>query len=498
MNYMRASGILLHPTSLPGDFGIGDFGPAAFKWVDFLAETGQTYWQILPLGPTGYGDSPYQSLSAFAGNTLLISPEILVKEQLLEPQMLKQLPAMPSDRVDFAAVYELKRKILSHAFNNFQRAGESQLQVLFETFCRENAWWLEDYALFRALKDENGGRPWFEWEEPLRLRDETAILSARERLASVVLAEKFYQFLFFSQWKVLKSYAADKNILLIGDVPIFVSTDSADVWCNRDKFKLLPDGRPRVVAGVPPDYFSKTGQRWGNPIYDWDAMSADGFSWWIARMEFALRLADIVRIDHFRGFVATWEVPANEMTAENGKWVEVPGRELFLALQRALGHLPVIAEDLGVITPEVEELRDSFGFPGMRILQYGFGGDARNRDLPHNYIRNTVAYTGTHDNETAVGWWKSRQSDEKAFCAKYLNTDGKQINWDFIRAVWSSVADTAIAPLQDVFGLGNEARMNLPASVSGNWVWRFSRDKIQKQIIERLAEMTEIYGRKRV
>ena len=506
MNFTRASGILLHPTSLPSEYGIGDIGPKAFEFVDLLAEAKQTYWQILPLGPTGYGDSPYQCFSAFAGNTLLISPEKLVETGLLDESVLEDKPEFAADKVDYGGVYDWKNKILPEAYKAFHQTTSIDLRGKFETFSQENDWWLEDYATYRAVKAEQGQKPWYEWEDGLKLRDRETIKRETERLYEKIQAEKFYQFLFFSQWSELKAYANKKGIKMIGDIPIFIALDSSDVWCNQEKFKLNADGSPKVVAGVPPDYFSKTGQLWGNPIYDWDAMRAEGFSWWIARVAFTLRTVDIVRVDHFRGFAAAWEVPGGDKTAENGRWVDVPGKELFLALKRALGELPVIAEDLGVITPDVEELRDGFGFPGMRILQFAFGGDANNHDLPHNYVRNCVAYTGTHDNDTTVGWWHSQAgtgstrdadaiSREHDYCLKYLDTTGTEIHWDFIRAVWSSVARTAITPVQDLLGIGTEGRMNLPASEAGNWFWRYSEGALTPEIIERLREITETYGR---
>ena len=497
---------MLHPTSLPGDYGIGDLGPKAYEFIDFLAEAKQTYWQILPLGPTGYGDSPYQCFSAFAGNTLLISPENLVEAGLLDEGVLKDKPDFSVEKVDFGGVYDWKNKILPEAYKAFHQTTSIDLRGKFETFSRENGWWLDDYATYRAVKAEQEQKPWYEWEDALKLREPEAIKRETERLYEKIQAEKFYQFLFFSQWAELKAYANKKGIKIIGDIPLFIALDSSDVWCNQDKFKLNADGSPKVVAGVPPDYFSKTGQLWGNPIYDWDAMRQDGFHWWIARVAFALRTVDVVRVDHFRGFAAAWEVPGGDKTAEKGRWVDVPGKELFFALKRTLGELSVIAEDLGVITPDVEELRDGFGFPGMRILQFAFGGDAKNHDLPHNYIKNCVAYTGTHDNDTTIGWWNSqagagstRDADaitrEHDYCLKYLDTDGSEIHWDFIRAVWRSVAHTAIAPLQDILGIGNEGRMNLPASDSGNWFWRYTDGALTPEMVVRLKGLTETYGR---
>jgi 4-alpha-glucanotransferase len=507
MKFARASGILLHPTSLPGRFGIGDLGPQAFEWVDQLVAAGQAYWQVLPLGPTGYGDSPYQCFSAFAGNTLLISPEKLLDDCLITVDDLESTPYGASNKVDFNAVGKFKAAFLAKAYRAFEQQTNVDLRNEFEVFCREQMSWLNDYALYRALRTSQSQKPWYEWPDRLKLRDKRTIEIANEQLFNEVRAEKFSQFLFFRQWFALKAYANSGGVKIIGDIPIFVALDSSDVWCNRDKFKLNADGTARVVAGVPPDYFSKTGQRWGNPIYDWDAMQRDGFGWWISRFRSTFEMVDIARVDHFRGFIAAWEVPGEDATAENGSWVEVPGTALFTALKLELGELPLIAEDLGVVTQEVEQLRDDFGFPGMRILEFAFGGDAKNHDLPHNYINNCVAYTGTHDNDTTVGWWQSQAgagstrdeadiSREHSFCLKYLNTDGREINWDLIRAIWASVADTAIAPVQDLLGVGSEGRMNLPATMSGNWSWRLTDGMITKDIVTRLKELTITYGRK--
>lgn len=507
MNFPRASGILLHPTSLPGDFGIGDLGHEAVRFIDFLAEADQTYWQILPLGPTGYGDSPYQCFSAFAGNTLLISPERLIDDNLLGADDIAARPDLPADSVDFGAVYEWKTKLLSEAYTGFQNIAD-ELRNEFENFCEEKRSWLDDYALYRSIKAQQRQRPWFEWPDVLKLREMQALRAAAEELSDNIQAEKFYQFLFFRQWLAVKEYANEKGLKIIGDIPIFVALDSADVWCNQNKFKLTNDGMPKVVSGVPPDFFSKTGQLWGNPIYDWDAMREDGFSWWIARVSSTLEMVDVIRIDHFRGFASSWEVPGDNKTAEKGEWVKVPGKEFFSGLKSALGDLSIIVEDLGFMTPEVEDLRDSFGFPGMKILQNAFGGDAKNVDLPHNYVNNCVAYTGTHDNDTVVGWFKSLAAWEltakekkihpvREHCLKYLNSDGSQIHQDFVRAVWASVADTAIAPMQDILGLGNKARMNIPATTSGNWQWRMSSNAISGETILWLRELTATYGRNR-
>jgi 4-alpha-glucanotransferase len=506
MTFPRASGILLHPTSLPGRFGIGDLGDEAYRFADFLVASGQSLWQVLPLGPTGYGDSPYACYSAFAGNTLLISPEKLFEEGLLAKTDLEDIPSLPTERVDFERVHKTKEIVLGKAFARYQRTTDTELRSAFETFAEQNASWLDDYALFRALKSAHAGRAWHEWDRPLVGRETAALARSGEGLHNQIEAHKFFQFIFFKQWFALKAYCNERNISLVGDIPIFVAHDSADVWTNPDQFKLDERGRPIVVAGVPPDYFSATGQFWGNPLYDWDRMLADGFKWWIERVRATLQTVDIARIDHFRGFAACWEIPASDNTAERGRWVEAPGRELFTAIRGALREIPIIAEDLGVITPDVEKLRDDFGFPGMRILQFAFSSDTKNIDLPHNYHRNVVVYTGTHDNDTTVGWFNSvagagstrteaQISSERNFGLEYLNTNGQEIHWDFIRAVLSSVADTAIVPLQDLLGLGTEARMNLPNSIQGNWSWRFKQDALTEDHSQRLRSMTDTYGR---
>ncbi|MEJ7698999.1 MAG: 4-alpha-glucanotransferase [Pyrinomonadaceae bacterium] len=496
MTFPRASGILLHPTSLPGKYGIGDLGDEAYKFVDFLAHAKQTYWQILPLGPTGYGDSPYQSFSAFAGNTNLIAPEKLVENGFLTFEETNRKPDFPEGKVDFGKLYDWKNHILSLAYESFSGATTGKdLREEFEIFCQDEADWLDDYALFRTVKKSQHQKLWLEWDEPLRLRNEDALAEAKNNLREDIEAQKFQQWLFFRQWLKLKNYCKEKNVKIVGDVPIFISLDSSDVWCNPSQFKLDEQNRPLVVAGVPPDYFSKTGQLWGNPIYNWDNMRHDDFSWWTRRIKHTLKQVDIVRVDHFRGFAAAWEVPGTDKTAVNGNWVNVPGRELFDALKTAIGDLPFWAEDLGVITPDVENLRDSFAFPGMRILQYAFGGDPKNNYLPHNYIENCVAYTGTHDNDTVVGWFELANSVEREFCLNYLNSKGEEIHWDFIRAIWESVGDTAIVPMQDLLGLAGDARMNLPASKSGNWDWRCKVGDFSPEIAEKLRDLTEIYGR---
>lgn len=495
MNFPRASGVLLHPTSLPGDFGIGDLGAEAYKFVDFLYDSGQTYWQILPLAPPGDGDSPYSAYSAFAGNTLLISPELLVDDGLTADVDIKSAPEFSSAKVEFSKIREWKRLILAKAFEKFRSTSGPSLHGEFEFFTRENFWWLDDYAVFCAMKASHEGQAWFQWAAPLKARAEGALSIVRSQLAREIAAEKFYQFLFFRQWHALKRYANRCGVQMIGDAPIFVALDSADVWCNQNKFKLNADGSPKFVAGVPPDYFSETGQLWGNPIYDWEAMLRDNFGWWTARIAFALQTVDVLRLDHFIGFARNWEVPGGDETAENGHWRDVPGREFFTIIRQRLGKLAIIAEDLGSLTPEVEHLRDAFGIPGMHILQYAFGGDARNRDLPHNYVRNCVVYTGTHDNDTTLGWFKAADKNVRSHCREYLQTRGRKIHWDMIRAVFASVADTAIVPMQDVLGLGSEHRMNRPATESGNWTWRMPPDSISHDLTARLKDLTVLFGR---
>lgn len=500
--FERASGLLLHPTSLPGRFGIGDLGENAFAFIDFLEASGQKLWQVLPLSPPGDGSSPYSAYSAFAGNTLLISPEKLLEDGLLTQEDVDGYPDLSSGNVDFKRVGQLKPALLMRAFEHFRAQPSPAVVNEFDYFTRTNAWWLDDYSLFRALKASHSESAWFQWAEPLKLREPAALATVRSQLAREIQAEKFSQYLFFREWIAVRKYANDKGIKIIGDIPIFVALDSADVWCNQKSFKLEPDGSPTVVAGVPPDYFSKTGQRWGNPIYDWQAMLEDDFGWWTARLAFNYEMADIVRLDHFIGFARNWEVPGEDETAENGQWSQVPGEILFRTLHRRLGPLKVIAEDLGAMTTEVETLRDTNGFPGMRILQFAFGGDAYNSNLPHNCIPNSVVYTGTHDNDTTAGWWRSISGKKKGWeaktrkhCLEYLQTNGREMHWEMIRAAWASVAETAIVPVQDVLGLDNKHRMNLPASTDGNWKWRLADGALTPEIADRLRQLTELYGR---
>jgi 4-alpha-glucanotransferase len=504
MEFPRRSGILLHPTCLPSPAGIGDLGTEAYRFIDFLEASGNKLWQVLPLNPTGYGDSPFQCFSASAGNPLLISLERLAGQCVLPPADPEHCPNSRSDKVDYGAVLRFKIPILTEAAQTFLKLGERRD---FEKFCQDNAAWLDDFAFFMACKNAHGGVSWTEWTVDLAARDPRALQDWTVRLAAEIDVIKYWQFEFFQQWQALRSYAHEHGIHIIGDIPIYVAHDSADVWANRELFLLDPQGNPTKVAGVPPDYFSATGQLWGNPIYNWDRLKRSGYKWWIERFRAALRLYDIVRIDHFRGFEAYWEVPASERTAQNGCWIKGPGAELFSTLQRELGELPIIAENLGVITAEVEQIRQQCGFPGMAILQFAFGKDPQGPSFrPHNYVRNLVAYTGTHDNDTTLGWWNSEGmtdsirtpedvAKEHAFARTYLGCPDEPINWVMIREVLASVADTAVIPLQDVLGLGSEARMNLPGTSCGNWRWRFQPGALNSELAKRLWELTKAYDR---
>jgi 4-alpha-glucanotransferase len=499
MHYRRSSGILLHPTSLPGPHGIGDIGPRAHAWLDFLAEAGCSLWQVLPLGPTGYGDSPYQCFSAFAGNPYLISLEALVAEGLLQQADLADLPDFPADRVDYGRLIPWKQRMLDLAYRRFIRSKRRRLHQDFAAFRQEQSAWLEDFALFMALKEAHGGAAWKSWDAPLRDRQRQALAEARGLHAEAVERHAFRQFIFFRQWDALHKHARKRKIQIIGDIPIFVAHDSADVWAHPELFFLDARGRPTVVAGVPPDYYSSTGQLWGNPLYRWEVHQATGFAWWLERIRAVLRQVDIVRIDHFRGFCAYWEVPGRARTARNGRWVPAPGKEFFQAIQSSLGDLPIIAEDLGVITPDVDELRETFGLPGMKVLLFGFGvgygGGPDGPFLPHNYPVHCVAYTGTHDNDTVRGWYERVSPEEADFYRRYMARDGHDVSWDFIRAVWGSVAVLALAPMQDLLSLGNEARMNYPGNPSGNWTWRLPQGALNGMLQARLREMNYLYYR---
>ena len=495
MSFPRSSGILVHPTSLPGGHGIGDLGPSAYRLVDFLVAAGQSYWQVLPLNPTGFGDSPYQSFSAFAGNHFLISLEVLAHEGVIDE---KSLPKEPSGtNVDFGAVFTKKTAALRQAFQSFQERGPAWMQELFLAFCNSprTTGWLNDYALFRALKDRHNGGVWTGWDADIVQRKPDALARASRELATEVTFHKWLQFEFFRQWSGVRAYAAQFGVSIIGDAPIFVAHDSADVWGNQSTFRLDGGGNPTHVAGVPPDYFSETGQLWGNPLYNWDALASSGFAWWIERFRMLLTQVDFVRLDHFRGFEAFWEIPAGKPNAIVGQWVKAPGMHLLKALEKALGRLPIIAEDLGVITPEVEAIRDAFHLPGMRILQFGFDEGAKSIHLPHNYIRNTVVYPGTHDNDTTLGWHATAAPQARDLLARYLGDRGDAVPWNIIRAGLASVADLSIATAQDLLGLGSEARMNFPGKASGNWSWRLKPGALNDELARRLLELNKIYAR---
>ena len=507
MKFPRCSGILLHPTSLPSRSGIGDLGRPAYEFANSLAASGQKLWQVLPLNPTGYGDSPYQCFSAFAGNPLLIDLETLREQGLLKTARLEQGTSLSGDHVEYGAVLEFKLPVLRHAAQSFLALASPSERAAYEAFCVDHASWLNDYALFMAVKQAHEGRAWTQWEPAIRRRDTSALEQWSTRLTGHVEIFKHSQFEFFRQWGALKAHCGRLGIRIMGDLPIYVAHDSAEVWAHPELFHLDERGRPTVVAGVPPDYFSATGQLWGNPIYRWDVLRASGYRWWIERFRAALRLFDVVRLDHFRGFEAYWEVPAGEPTAVKGRWVTAPGAELFRALRDELGELPVVAENLGVITPDVEALRKQCGFPGMSLLQFAFGTDPQGPSFrPHNYARELVAYTGGHDNDTTVGWWTStgpgdstRTADdlrrERQFAREYLGFANEPIHWVFIRAVLASVADVAIIPLQDVLGLGSQARMNLPGRANGNWTWRCLPGAFSDEIKDRLKQLTAMYDR---
>ena len=497
MALARSSGILLHPTSLPGPFGIGDLGPETLRFLDFLAGARQSLWQILPLGPTGYGDSPYSCFSAFAGNPLLLSPEGLEESGDLPPRALQQVPAFPEDRVDYGRVIGWKRELLGRSFEHFRRHASGGRRAEFEEFCRANGGWLEDFALFMALKDAHGGLPWNRWERPLVVREPEALRAARAQLCDAIAFHEYAQYQFARQWAAVRRAAHARGIRIVGDMPIFVALDSAEVWAHPEIFYLDSERRPTLVAGVPPDYFSETGQLWGNPLYRWDVLAASGYDWWIERFRAILALVDIVRIDHFRGFEGYWEVPATEKTAIRGRWVRGPGIALFRSVAAALGEVSVIAEDLGVITPDVVALREACGFPGMKVLQFAFSEGASHPYLPHNYEQNCVVYTGTHDNDTAAGWFASASAAERRALARYLGREAslETVPWDLARLAFASVGKAAILPLQDVLGLGSEARMNAPSTASGNWGWRFRRSQLVEAHRDRLAELAETYGR---
>jgi 4-alpha-glucanotransferase len=489
------SGILLHPSSLPGPDGIGDIGPEAYEWVNFLVQSGCNLWQLLPLGPTGYGDSPYQCFSAFAGNPFLISSTLLIDEGLLLLEDLQDRPDFSTESVDFGPVIQWKLKLLDRAYNNFVQKQPEEITEKFQQFIIQEQDWLFDFALFMAIKEVNGGLSWDYWDDGLRKRDRKALKNFQDENKTLIESHMFKQFLFFTQWTGLKNYANDQGIKIIGDIPIFISFDSSDAWSNPELFYFDEDFKPTVVAGVPPDYFSATGQLWGNPLYRWEVHKQDRYKWWLKRINSTLKLFDFIRLDHFRGFVNYWEVPAGNETAEIGQWLPGPGADFFEVMQYELGVLPIIAEDLGEISTDVYKLRDQFDLPGMKILQFAFSSDPEDPFLPHNYPVNCVAYTGTHDNDTVLGWYQSAPVEEKDFCRRYLARSGENISWDLIRAVWSSVAKITIAPLQDFLGLGTEARMNYPGRPSGNWSWRVLPHQINSELAQRINEINFLYSR---
>jgi 4-alpha-glucanotransferase len=494
----RSSGILLHLSSLPGPFGIGDMGPRAYRFADFLAQTGQSYWQMLPLNPTDpdHYNSPYHSTSAFAGNPLLISPALLVEEGLLTETDVDDPPVLSEDRVDFSGVSTYKQRLFDQAYQRF-KTGTNKAK--FAEFCRRNGYWLEDFVLFNALKSRYGRLSWNLWPEEIRDRHPDALQAVRTELQDPIDRQKFLQFVFFRQWRTLKNYCRQKGVQIFGDIPIYMHYDSADVWVHPDIFKLDAGKKPYVVSGVPPDYFSETGQLWGHPVYRWDALQNRNYDWWIHRIHHNLKLFDIVRIDHFRGLVAFWEVPAQEKTAINGRWVQAPVDDFFHRLLKSFACLPIIAEDLGTITSDVREIMQRYNLPGMRLLLFAFGGDFPTSSfLPHNHVKNCVIYTGTHDNNTVRGWFEKEAADrDKDNLFRYLGREVpiEELHWEMVRWVMMSVADMAIIPVQDLLGLGAEARMNNPAELEGNWHWRLADDPMTPALIKGLLEMTTIYGR---
>ena len=490
----RSSGILLHPTSLPGPHGIGSLGSEAYRFVDFLAASGHSLWQILPLGPTGYGNSPYSALSAFAGNPLLICLERLVEDGDLDPTDIAGVN-MEDGQVNFPLVSSFKTRLLHKAARTFRSKGNGERQQAFIKFCSEQASWLDDYALFQSLRRQFKGVSWNNWPREIRQRQPQALAFWKEELAAGLLDQRYAQFVFYEQWFALKKYANQRGIRLLGDLPIFVALDSVDVWSHPEIFQLNQESQPTLVAGVPPDYFSDTGQRWGNPLYRWERMAENDFPWWKTRLRWTLDQTDLLRIDHFRGFESCWAIPADEPTAINGSWQPVPGAELFSSLRREFGQLPLIAEDLGVITPEVEALRDRFGLPGMKILQFAFDSGPDNPYLPHNLPRHCVVYTGTHDNATTLGWWQSLSKEAQQQAANYLGRRSPDMPWDLIHTAMVSVAETCIVPLQDILGLDDSARMNIPGQPEHNWCWRFASDSLSDELRQRMQQLNEVSGR---
>lgn len=492
----RKSGILLHPTSFPSPYGIGDLGKFAYDFIDFLEKSKQKLWQILPLGPTGYGDSPYQTFSSFAGQPLIISPEKLFELNLLSKEDIKDTPIWDTYSIDYGSVIPFKTSILKKAYTNFSKSENSILYNEYLSFCKNEADWLLDYALYMSAKDAHNGKAWPYWEESIAFFTTDTKKEWIKKLENDIDYYQFIQFIFNNQWLKLKEYANNKGIEIIGDIPIFTAFDSADVWANKELFYLDSKGYPTAVAGVPPDYFSKTGQLWGNPLYDWAQHKVNNYSWWIKRIAYTLKLVDILRIDHFRGFEAYWAIPYGSENAINGEWKKGPYKDLFYALESFLGkNLPIIAEDLGVITPAVEELRDYFNFPGMKILQFAFEDIDDNAFLPHNHNINSVCYSGTHDNDTTVGWYNTASNLSQDKVRRYMNTNGHEIAWDFIRTCFGSVSKMAIVPIQDILSQGSFARMNTPGTTDNNWKYRYTSDMLTDELAKKLKEITILYGR---
>jgi len=495
----RYGGILLHPTSLPNEYGIGDLGPELYRFIDYIHKYKLNLWQILPLGPTGYADSPYQSLSAFAGNPMLISPQKLIEMSIITSKMCEPPIKFPDSYVDYGEIIKYKWQILETAFQNFQKNTNTDLQEDFNSFINEESFWLEEYSLFMSIKLAHNLRAWIEWEQELRFHEESSIEEWKENHRKEILFQKFTQFLFFTQWKEVKTYSNQKNIKIIGDIPIFVAYDSVDVWANPEYYQLNEERKLKYVAGVPPDYFSETGQRWGNPLYNWDIMKKQGYSWWIQRIKHSFKIVDILRIDHFRGFESYWQIPAKEETAIIGEWVPGPGIEIFTELKKELGDLAIIAEDLGTITTKVEQLLQDTGFPGMRVLHFAFEENnenpSNNKYLPHNFNKNSIVYTGTHDNQTTKAWFDDLNKNTKKYILAYTASNGEDIVGDLIRLIWSSVAKMAVIPLQDLLRLGEKARMNVPGTTKNNWIWRFTWDQFSETLSKELEQMSKLYNR---
>lgn len=495
--FERSSGILFHPTSLPGKYGIGTLGKEAYAFIDFLKKSKQKLWQIFPLGPTGYGDSPYQSFSSFAGNPYLIDFDLLIEAHLLSEEDLKDIFFGDNEEyIDYGAIYNQKYPLLRKAYENFKSSDNNEMKGSLENFKRENSSWLNDYSLYISLKNHFNGLPWNEWAQDIKNREDGAMHHYRSELADDIEYHNFIQFLFFKQWGDVKRYANENGIKIIGDIPIFVAADSSDAWANPEIFLFDKERKPVKVAGVPPDYFSATGQLWGNPLYNWEKLKETNYSWWVERVRANLSTCDIIRIDHFRGFEAYWAVPYGDDTAINGQWEPGPGIDLFNAIKSQLGELPIIAEDLGLMTQGVIDLREATGFPGMKILGFAFDSGEENDYLPHTYTKNCVVYTGTHDNDTLVGWFQKAKEEDRQFARDYLNSRADdEIHWDAIRGAWSSVACMAISPVQDFLGLGSEARINTPGVASGNWQWRLKQGVLTNELAEKIAKLTKIYSR---